>query len=173
MGRFSDDLDAERDLLVVLSNRAPKNWHEGVAHLLARRKELLMGEVDHASGARIMEISHQIDALGKICELIGALMPSKENISNVRRRKKGDTRREHALRLGRTMTPDGWRKKIEEPLERAQDKARDKMLKRDNIEANRAFIEESRRCLRFLDLVEKDFRRVLQEERVATLRKVS
>jgi len=173
MSKYSDDLAADRDLLVVLSNRAPRNLNDGVAHLLARRKELLMGEVDHASGSRILEISHQLDALKKICSLIGASMPDPGEIRNIRRRKKGDTRNDHSIRLGRAMTPEGWRAKIEVPLEKAQDRARAKMLKREGIEESRAFIEESRRCLRFLELVDRDFRSAIKEERVSEFRKVS
>jgi len=176
---------AQRDLLVVINSRGPKDFAEGISHVLARRKQLLMGEVDHASGGRIMgevdhasggritEISYQIDSLGKICTLIGTAMPAKGKAKNHRTKRPGDTRGTHSLRLGRILTPKGWREHVEVPLEAAQDEARSAMLQRDDIEANRAFLEESRRLLSFLDLVERDFEKAVLVEQASGLRKVS
>lgn len=170
---MTDEMAAERDLLVVINSRGPKDFAEGISHVLARRKQLLMGEVDHASGGRITEISYQIDSLGKICTLIGTGMPAKGKAKNHRTKRPGDTRGTHSLRLGRILTPKGWREHVEVPLEAAQDEARTAMLRREDIEANRAFLEESRRLLSFLELVERDFEKAAKAEQAASLRKVS
>jgi len=151
-----DDIAMDRDLQVLVESRNPASWIEGIAHVLGRRKELLMGELEYANSARVNEISHQIEALQKIGQLAGNASPSKPKGKSPRERGSGQSREEHRMELTRILTPYGWRKRFEEPVEAAQEKARTDMLARESIEANRSFLEESRRIIRFLDSVERD-----------------
>ena len=172
MGAHLDDLERQRDMLLLLDSRGPKDYGEAIAHILGRRKELLMGELDFSPAHRVIEISHELDALVTICDLIGSAMP-KGKARNARAKEKGVSREDHAIRMGRMLTPPNWRKRIEVPLEKAQDEARQEMLVRKNIDKNRAFLEESRRVLRFLEVVEREMERAFARVRRVELRKVA
>ena len=168
-----DDIAVNRDLQAAIRSRNPASWIEGIAHVLGNRKQLLMGELEYASGGRVLEISHQIDALKKIGGLAGAASPEAASVRNPRKRKDGQSKSDHTMELTRILTPSGWRLRFEEPLEDAQQSAREEMLERKDVEANRAFLEESRRIIRFLDLVERDGQKEANRMRSDVLKKVS
>ena len=169
---FEDEFASDRDLLVVVSNRLPKTWVEGIAHVLSRRKLLLVGEVDYAASARILEITHQLDALKKIAAIGGSQMSvkGKKLLSGP---EAGQSRDEHRMALARVLCPANWRAKFETPMEAAIEAARSLMLERKEVDANRAFIDESRRILRFLELGESDAKRASESLRRADLKRVS
>ncbi len=77
------------------------------------------------------------------------------------------------MALARVLGPSGWRTKVEAPLGAAQEGARGELLERRGVGANRAFLEESRRILRFLELVESDAKRASESLRRADLKRVS
>ena len=128
--------------------------------------------MDYATSARILEITHQLDALKKIATIGGSKMAAKGK-KILSGPESGQSRGEHRMALARVLCPSGWRTKFEAPLEAAQEVARGELLERKGVDANRAFLDESRRILRFLELVESDAKRASESLRRADLKRVS